>query len=176
MAILPIRQLGDPVLREKSRPVDRFDAQLARLAQDMLETMYDAPGVGLAAPQIGVSLRLIVFDDGSDAGPQTLANPEIFDLDGEEVHEEGCLSVRGPYAELGRAYRLRARGLSLIGEPVEFGAEGLLARIMQHETDHLEGTLFIDRLTDESRREVMRQLREQELTRSRIGRLRPNGE
>jgi peptide deformylase len=176
VAILPIRQLGDPVLREKSRPVDRFDAHLARLAQDMLETMYDAPGVGLAAPQIGVSLRLIVFDDGSDAGPQTLADPEIFDLDGEEVHEEGCLSVRGPYAELGRAYRLRARGLSLTGEPVEFEAEGLLARIMQHETDHLEGTLFIDRLSDQSRREVMRQLREQELSRTRVGRLRRNEE
>jgi peptide deformylase len=176
VAILPIRQLGDPVLREKARPVDRFDAQLARLAQDMLETMYDAPGVGLAAPQIGVSLRLIVFDDGSDAGPRTLANPEILDLEGEEVHEEGCLSVRGPYAELGRAFTLRARGLSLLGEPVEFAAEGLLARIMQHETDHLDGALFIDRLSDDSRREVMRQLREQELSRSRIGRFRRNGE
>ena len=163
MAILPIRQLGDPVLREKSRPVDRFDAQLARLAQDMLETMYDAPGVGLAAPQIGVSLRLIVFDDGSDAGPQTLANPEVFELEGEDVHEEGCLSVRGPYAELGRAYTLRARGLTLQGEPVEFEAEGLLARIMQHETDHLDGMLYIDRLDDDGRREVLAELRRIEL-------------
>ena len=138
--------------------------------------MYDAPGVGLAAPQVGVSLRLIVFDDGSDAGHQTLANPEVFDLEGEDVHEEGCLSVRGPYAELGRAYKLRARGLSLQGEPVEFEAEGLLARIMQHETDHLDGMLFIDRLSDESRREVMRQLREQELSRRRTGRFRRNEE
>jgi peptide deformylase len=176
VAILPIRQLGDPVLREKARPVERFDEQLACLSQDMLETMYDAPGVGLAAPQIGISLRLIVFDDGSDHGPQTLANPAIFAMEDEEIHEEGCLSVRGPYAELGRAYRLRVRGQSLTGDPVEFEAEGLLARIMQHETDHLEGTLFIDRLSEESRREVMRQLREQELSRTRIGRLRHAGE
>ncbi|MDP9342088.1 MAG: peptide deformylase [Actinomycetota bacterium] len=176
MTILPIRQLGDPVLRERARPVERFDAQLARLAADMLETMYDAPGVGLAAPQIGISLRLVVFDEGSGSGPQVLANPEVFDLEGEEVHEEGCLSVRGPYAELGRALKLRARGLSLTGERVEFEAEGLLARIMQHETDHLDGTLFIDRLTDEARREVMRQLREQELSRSRTGRFPRGGE
>jgi peptide deformylase len=176
VAILPIRQLGDPVLREKARPVERFDAQLARLAQDMIETMHDAPGVGLAAPQIGISLRLIVFDDGSGGGPRALANPEIFDLDGEDVHEEGCLSVRGPYAELGRGLELRARGFSLKGEAVEFEAEGLLARIMQHETDHLDGTLFIDRLSDEARREVMRQLREQELSRSRIGRSRRGAE
>ena len=163
MAIVPIRQLGDPVLREVARAVDRFDQSLVRLAQDMLETMYDAPGVGLAAPQIGVSLRLIVFDDGSGDGSRALANPEIFELEGEEVREEGCLSVRGPFSELGRAYRLRARGLSLAGEKVEFEAEGLLARIMQHECDHLEGKLFIDRLSEDARREVMRQLREQEL-------------
>src|SRR5438105_15937808 len=94
VAILPIRQLGDPVLREVARPVDRFDEALARLAQDMLETMYDAPGVGLAAPQVGVSFRLIVFDDGGDDGPRSLANPEIFALEGEEVREEGCLSIR----------------------------------------------------------------------------------
>ena len=163
MAILPIRQLGDPVLREVARPVTRFDASLARLAQDMKDTMYDAPGVGLAAPQVGVSLRLIVYDDGSGEGGRAMANPEIRDLEGEEVREEGCLSVRGPYSELGRALRLRARGVTLEGEPVEFEADGLLARIMQHECDHLDGTLFIDRLSDEARREVMRQLREQEL-------------
>jgi peptide deformylase len=169
MAIVPIRQLGDPVLREVARSVDRFDQSLARLAQDMIDTMYDAPGVGLAAPQIGMSLRLIVFDDGGGDGPRSLANPEIFDIHGEEVKEEGCLSIRGPYSELGRALRLRARGLSLVGDPVEFEAEGLLARIMQHECDHLEGRLFIDRLSEEARREVMRQLREQEIQDPRSG-------
>jgi peptide deformylase len=163
MAILPIRQLGDPVLREQARPVSAFDDALKRLAQDMLDTMYDAPGVGLAAPQVGVSLRLIVFDDNGGEGPRTLANPEISGLWGEELREEGCLSVRGPFSELGRAARLHARGLDLLGRPVEFEAEGLLARILQHECDHLDGTLFIDRLSPEARREVMRQLREQEL-------------
>jgi peptide deformylase len=163
MAIVPIRQLGDPVLREVARPVERFDDALVRLTQDMIETMYAAPGVGLAAPQIGISLRLIVFDDGSGEGARALANPEISAFEGEEVREEGCLSIRGPYSELGRAFSLHTRGLSLAGEPVEFRAEGLLARIMQHECDHLDGMLFIDRLSDDARREVMRQLREREL-------------
>jgi peptide deformylase len=163
MAILPIRQLGDPVLREAARPVSAFDDALTRLAHDMLETMYDAPGVGLAAPQVGVSLRLIVFDDNGDDGPRVLANPEISGLWGEEVREEGCLSVRGPFSELARATHLHARGLDLQGRPVEFDAEGLLARILQHEVDHLDGRLFIDRLSPEARRELMRQLREQEV-------------
>ena len=174
MAIVPIRQLGDPVLREVARPVTRFDASLVRLVQDMTDTMYDAPGVGLAAPQIGVSLRLIVYDDGSGEGARAMANPEISDLEGEDIREEGCLSVRGPFSELGRAQRLHARGVTIAGEPVEFQAEELLARIMQHECDHLEGTLFIDRLSEDARREVMRQLREQELKdpaqRARLGR------
>jgi peptide deformylase len=151
------------VLREVAAPVTRFDGSLERLARDMLETMYDAPGVGLAAPQIGISTRLIVFDDGEDSGPRALANPEIQRLEGEQVHEEGCLSVRGPFAECARALRLRASGQSLTGERVSFEAEGLLARIMQHEVDHLNGKLFIDRISEDARREVMRQLREQEL-------------
>jgi peptide deformylase len=163
MAILPIRQLGDPILREVSRPVAGFDEALARLAGDMIETMYDAPGVGLAAPQVGVSLRLIVFDDNGGEGARILANPEISDLEDEEIREEGCLSVRGPFSELARAHRLKARGFGPDGQPIEFVAEGLLARILQHECDHLDGTLFIDRLSSEARREVMRELREQEL-------------
>jgi peptide deformylase len=163
MTILPIRQLGDPVLREVARPVERFDDALARLAGDMLETMYDAPGVGLAAPQIGVSLRLIVFDDGDGQGGRVLVNPQVENLMGEQVLDEGCLSVRGPYAETARAVHLHVRGSSLTGEPVGFPAEGLLARIMQHEADHLDGKLFIDRISVEARREVMRQLREQEI-------------
>src|ERR671937_1431144 len=136
MAILPIRQLGDPILREVSRPVAGFDEALARLAGDMIETMYDAPGVGLAAPQVGVSLRLIVFDDNEGDGPRALANPEISGLRGEEVREEGCLSVRGPFSELARATHLHARGFDLQGNPLEFDAEDLLARILQHECDH----------------------------------------
>jgi peptide deformylase len=163
VAILPIRQLGDPVLREVARPVASFDAHLERLVEDMIETMYDAPGVGLAAPQVGVSLRFFVFDDGDGTGARFLANPELAGLEGELVLEEGCLSVRGPYAETGRAERLHVRGTSLAGEAVELEAEGLLARIMQHETDHLDGRLFIDRISDDARRQVMRELRELEL-------------
>ena len=170
MTIHPIRQLGDPVLRLPAAPVERFDEALALLAADMIETMYDAPGVGLAAPQIGRSIRLVVYDAGDETGAHVLANPEVSGLEGEEVMDEGCLSVRGPYAETTRAARLHLRAQNLAGEPVEFEAEGFLARIMQHETDHLNGMLFIDRLDDEGRREVMRQLREQEVSGGRIGR------
>jgi peptide deformylase len=164
MAILPIRQLGDPVLRQPAAPVERFDEALETLAADMIETMYDAPGVGLAAPQVGRSIRLIVYDDGDGTGARVLVNPTVSDLEGEEVMDEGCLSVRGPYAETRRALRLHTRGRDLKGRPIEFDAEGFLARIMQHETDHLKGKLFIDRLDDDGRREVMRQLREQEVS------------
>jgi peptide deformylase len=174
MTILTIRQLGDPVLRQAAAPVQRFDKALEALAADMIETMYDAPGVGLAAPQIGRSIRLIVYDDGDGTGARVLVNPVVSGLEGEEVMDEGCLSVRGPYAETKRAARLHVRAQDLPGRPVEFDAEGFLARIMQHETDHLEGLLFIDRLDDEGRREVMRQLREQEVSGGRLGR-RPRG-
>jgi peptide deformylase len=162
MTVRPIRQLGDPVLRQPGRDVDRFDSALVRLAEDMAETMYDAPGVGLAAPQIGLSLRLFVFDpDPSERhGWTALCNPELTGLEGEIVMEEGCLSIRGPYAETPRAARVLVRAVDLAGEPVEFVAEDFVARIMQHETDHLNGMLYIDRLTDEGRRDVMRQLRE----------------
>jgi peptide deformylase len=149
------------VLREKARPVERFDRALAKLADDMLETMYAAPGVGLAGPQVGVSLRLIVFDDGT--GSRKLANPELFDLEGEQVAEEGCLSLPGLYFPVPRAMSLRAVGFELDGTRVEFEAREFLARILQHETDHINGILFIDRLSGEDRREAMRKLREQEI-------------
>ncbi|MFL5799084.1 MAG: peptide deformylase [Actinomycetota bacterium] len=174
MTILTICQLGDPVLRQPAAPVERFDEALEALAADMIETMYDAPGVGLAAPQIGRSIRLVVYDDGDGTGARVLVNPAVSGPEGEEVMDEGCLSVRGPYAETKRAARLHVRAQDLQGRPVEFDAEGFLARIMQHETDHLEGLLFIDRLDDEGRREVMRQLREQEVSGGRLGR-RPRG-
>lgn len=162
MAILPIRRLGDPVLREKARPVERFDATLRRLAQDMFETMYAAPGVGLAAPQVGIASRFFVYDDG-ESGPRFLANVELVDLQGEEVNEEGCLSIPGPFYPTSRARRVLARGQDVDGNDVEVRGEGLLARILQHETDHTEGRLFIDRLDDEGRRAVMRLMREHEL-------------
>ena len=164
MAVLPIRTLGDPVLREPTKSVEVFDDALRRLAGDMTETMHAAPGVGLAANQIGLSLACFVFDDREDhAG--FVANPELSELEGEESMDEGCLSIPGPYHPTTRALRVRLRGLDLDGKRLDLRAEGLLARIFQHETDHLNGKLYIDRLDDAGRRDVMRQLREIELGR-----------
>ncbi len=160
--IIPIRILGDPVLKTPAKPVEDFDDGLRRLAQDMLETMYDAPGVGLAGPQVGISLRLFVFDDGV-TGPSFMANPELLWAEGEIVEEEGCLSIPGPFHPTRRFASVTCRGQNLAGDPVEMSGEGLLARIFQHETDHLDGMLYIDRLDDEGRRDVMAQLRRIEM-------------
>jgi peptide deformylase len=159
---MPIRTLGDPVLKAPAKPVDRFDASLHRLVQDMLETMYDAPGVGLAAPQVGISLKLFVFDDGA-TGPMVMANPEVVDAAGEMVEEEGCLSIPGPFYPTQRSATVLCRGQDAQGLPYELVGEGLLARIFQHETDHLNGMLFIDRLDEQGRKEVLAELRRIEL-------------
>jgi peptide deformylase len=160
--IIPIRILGDPVLKTPAKSVEDFDDGLRRLAQDMLETMYDAPGVGLAGPQVGISLRLFVFDDGV-TGPTFMANPELGAADGEIVEEEGCLSIPGPFYPTRRFATITCRGQNLAGDPVEMTGEGLLARIFQHETDHLDGSLFIDRLSEEGRKTVLAELRRIEL-------------
>ncbi len=160
--IIPIRTLGDPVLKTPAKPVERFDEALRRLCEDMLETMYDAPGVGLAGPQVGVSLRLFVFDDGV-TGPMFMANPELLSPEGEIVEEEGCLSIPGPFHPTRRSAKVVCRGQDLHGDPLEMTGEGLLARIFQHETDHLDGTLFIDRLDEEGRKAVLAELRRIEL-------------
>ena len=161
MAILSIRQFGDPVLRERALEVDTFDATLRRLADDMLETMYQAPGVGLAAPQVGRSIRLAVFDDGT--GPRTLVNPVLSRFEGEQIADEGCLSVPGLYFPVKRSLRVHAEGLDVEGNPVTIDGEELLARILQHEVDHINGKLFLDRLDPEQRREALAALRDQEL-------------
>ncbi len=160
--ILPIRTLGDPVLKSPAKPVSAFDAGLRRLRDDMVETMYAAPGVGLAGPQVGVALRVFVFDDG-ETGPLFMANPELADAAGEIIDEEGCLSIPGPYHPTARFSHIVCRGLDLDGRPVEIEGEGLLARIFQHETDHLEGVLYIDRLDEAGRRAVLAELRRIEL-------------
>jgi peptide deformylase len=160
--IIPIRTLGDPVLKTAAKPVERFDDALRRLSQDMLETMYDAPGVGLAAPQVGISMRVFVFDDGV-TGPMFMANPELFFPQGEILEEEGCLSIPGPFHPTPRSATILCRGQDVAGDPLEMMGEGLLARIFQHESDHLEGTLFIDRLDEEGRRSVLAELRRIEL-------------
>ena len=160
--IMRIRTLGDPALREPARRVTQFDRRLRTLRDDMMETMYDAPGVGLAGPQVGISLRVFVFDDG-ETGPSFVANPVLVAPDGELLEEEGCLSIPGPYHETRRSSSIMCRGQDIDGAPFEIGGEGLLARILQHETDHLDGTLYIDRLDDEGRRSVMAELRRIEL-------------
>ena len=162
MSVLPIRIMGDPVLREKARPVKEFSPALKRLAADMLETMYESQGVGLAAPQVGISERLFVFDDG-ETGPMAIVNPELYDPDGIQDGEEGCLSIPGIYFNVERANRIRVRGYDLDGNPIDLDGEGLLARILQHETDHVDGILFVDRLSDEDRKAAMRLIREQDL-------------
>ena len=120
------------------------------------------PGVGLAGPQVGISLRLFVFDDGV-TGPTFMANPELLWAEGEIVEEEGCLSIPGPFHPTRRFASVTCRGQNLAGDPVEMSGEGLLARIFQHETDHLDGTLFIDRLSEEGRKAVLAELRRIEL-------------
>ena len=160
--IMSIRTLGDPVLREPAKPVTEFDRRLRTLHDDMLETMYAAPGVGLAGPQVGISLRIFVFDDG-ETGPLFMANPVLDGGAGELREEEGCLSIPGPYHETPRFETVTCRGKDLEGRPIEMSGQGLLARIFQHETDHLDGMLFIDRLDDDDRRSVLAELRRIEL-------------
>jgi len=164
VTVMPIRTLGDPVLREPTKPVDAFDDALRRLAADMTETMHAAPGVGLAANQVGLSVACFVYDD-REGHAGFVANPELSELEGEDTMDEGCLSIPGPYHPTTRALTVRLRGLDLSGQPIDVWAQELLARIFQHETDHLKGGLYIDRLDDDGRRDVMRQLRELELGR-----------
>jgi peptide deformylase len=160
---MPIRTFGDPVLRDPARPVENYDDALRRLADDMIETMHEAPGVGLAAPQVGRSLRLIVFDIQDDEGPRALANPALRDEWGEQIEEEGCLSIPGLYYPVRRAMKVWAEGFDLDGHEVTIEGEELLARVLQHEVDHLGGVLFIDRLESEHRSEALAALRDQAL-------------
>ena len=161
MPVLPIRTFGDPVLREPGREVEVFDDALRRLAEDMLETMYEAPGVGLAAPQVGRSIRLVVIDVGE--GPLRLVNPKLSEHEGEQDGEEGCLSIPGVYFPVKRAMKVRCDAKDPSGKDVTVRGEGLLARALQHEVDHIDGVLFVDRLDPENRREALRMLREQQL-------------
>ena len=150
MAVLRIYHYPEPVLRQKAEPVATFDEDLTRLAADMAETMYAAPGVGLAAPQVGVSRRLLVIDCAREGEPPALitaVNPEIIAREGEVYEEEGCLSVPGYYAKVARSARVRVRYLDVAGEQVEREVDGLLAVAFQHEIDHLNGVLFIDHLS-----------------------------
>lgn len=157
--------MGDPVLRQKAAEITDVDERLVRLTEQMFVTMYEAPGIGLAAPQIGVQQRLFVYDLG-DGDQRTLINPEIVESEGEWVYEEGCLSIPGLSFELVRPKIVHLRGRDLDGNEVQVEADELLARLFQHELDHLNGVLMLDHLEDDDRKWAMKQLRERELQRS----------
>jgi peptide deformylase len=143
MSVRKIVELGDPVLRKKCRPVPVVNRSIQKLLDDMAESMYAANGVGLAAPQVGISKRVVVVDVGD--GLWELVNPEIVYSEGEEIGVEGCLSIPGVAGEVKRAYKVRVRGLDRKGNIKVISAEGLGARALQHELDHLDGILFIDK-------------------------------
>jgi peptide deformylase len=168
MAILPIITLPDPLLRKPSAPVEHVDETLRKLAADMLETMYDAPGVGLAAVQVGVALRLFVLDtakDGETPRPLVLINPEIVTLGSElRQREEGCLSLPDVRVDIERPASLTVRYLDLEGKTHELVAKGLLATAIQHEIDHLNGKLIIDFLSRLKRDIIVRRFKKQAKT------------
>jgi peptide deformylase len=152
-----IRQFGDPVLKTAAAEVADIDGKLVRLADEMLEAMYAAPGLGLAAPQVGVQKQLFVYDVGE--GPATLVNPTIREARGEWVYDEGCLSIPNVYVEIARPKEVLLTGWDLDGNEVSIEADELLARLFQHELDHLQGVLMFDRMSSDQRREAMAEWR-----------------
>ena len=163
MAIFPIRKFGDPVLRLETKPVIEIDDVVRTLVADMIETMYDAPGVGLAANQIGITKRIAVFDAHDELGARVMINPEILEIAGEIEFEEGCLSVPGHYWEITRPGFARVRALDLEGKEVEYVGEGLLGRVLQHEIEHLDGRLLLDAMPKRMRKRALKELRDEEL-------------
>jgi peptide deformylase len=157
MAIRPILTYPDPRLREAAKPVEVIDDEIRTLIEDMAETMYDAPGCGLAANQIGVSLRVFVIDVADEDAPSELKvfiNPEIIEADGSQTWEEGCLSFPGVNEEIRRARQVKVRALDAEGKPFELQADGLLAVAIQHENDHLNGVLMVDKFNAIKRRMI----------------------
>jgi len=162
MAVLPIHEFPDAVLRRKAAPIVTIDDTLQHLIDDMIQTMYDAPGIGLAAPQVGVLLRLFVVDvsSGRDAhGLMTFINPEIIKTEGRIQEDEGCISLPGVYGPTPRATHVIVRGMNRSGAKVEVEGEGLLARAFQHEMDHLQGMLFFNRMGPAARDMVIRKFK-----------------
>lgn len=155
-----IRLVGDPVLRQRSDEVTDIDERLVRLCDDMLQTMYDAPGLGLAAPQVGVQKRFFVYDLGAGDGGEVLINPVVTESDGEWEYHEGCLSVPGMSFDIVRPKQIHVSGIDLDGNEVSFEADELFARLIQHELDHLDGVLLLEHLDDEQRKVAKRELRE----------------
>ena len=163
MALLDILHFPDPRLRIRARPVSAVSDTHRRLIRDMLETMYAAPGIGLAAIQVGVAERVIVLDVSEHGDePRAYINPEVLSADGKERMQEGCLSVPGVFEEVERAERIRFRALDQDGKAVEFDADGLLAVCIQHEIDHLDGRLFVDYLSELKRKRIRKRLEKEE--------------
>jgi peptide deformylase len=161
VATYTIRQFGDPVLRQRAKEIQEVDGRLVQLSEDMIVTMYAAPGVGLAAPQVGIERRMFVYDAGE--GPSTIINPEIVESDGEWAFREGCLSIPDLSWEVVRPRNVHLRGRDLDGNEVDVEATDFLARVFQHELDHLDGVLFVERLDGDQRKQVMKILRSRTL-------------
>jgi len=162
MALYPVLHLPDPRLREVALPITAFDKELQTLIDDMFETMYHQQGIGLAATQIGIAKRLAVIDVSKERDQQLcIINPEIFATEGSELMEEGCLSVPGIYDKAPRALKIKMRALDRHGKPFELEADGLLAHCIQHETDHLNGKLFIDYFSPLKRKRAQKKLEKQ---------------
>jgi peptide deformylase len=159
--VLPIRRYGDPVLTQRTREVEEIDGRVAKLVADMFDTMYEAPGTGLAANQVGVQRRVFVYDVGD--GPRTVINPRIVETSGEWTYEEGCLSVPGLSWPIVRPDRVHLVGLDLEGNELSLEADTLEGRVFQHELDHLDGILLVERLDEDQRRAAKRLLRSQVL-------------
>ncbi len=159
MPILDILRFPDPRLREKALPVQEVDDEIRRLVDDMFETMYQAPGIGLAAIQVNVHKQVVVIDVSEEKNqPLCLINPEILDREGQISCEEGCLSVPGVFDNVTRAEQIRVRAIDREGAPFEMDAEGLLAVCIQHEIDHLQGKLFVDYLSNLKRQRIRKKL------------------
>ncbi|HEX2382524.1 MAG TPA: peptide deformylase [Acidimicrobiales bacterium] len=155
-----IRLLGDPVLKQRAAEIDRVDGTLVQLAADMAVTLDAAAGLGLAAPQVGVQKRLFVYDLHDDEGPKTIVNPVVSEHRGEWTYEEGCLSVPGLAWEIVRPKEVHLTGYDLDGNEVSIEADEIVARLFQHELDHLDGILLLERLDADTRKDAMRTLRE----------------
>ena len=169
MAVLSVRKYGDPVLRRRARAVESVTPELRTIVADMVDTMYDEVGLGLAAPQIGVSLRLMVVADAESREARALINPVITDQGGEITAEEGCLSIPGIFAPVKRAEWVRLEAQDPEGKAVTLTARGLRARVFQHEMDHLDGVLFIDRLDPVTRDRIKRRIKKEGFTEDAAG-------
>jgi peptide deformylase len=161
MAVLKVRRYGDPVLRRRAPAVEAVTPEIRRLAEDMIDTMYDEVGIGLAAPQVGASLRLMVVGDEEGRGAQVLVNPAITDQGGSVTAEEGCLSLPGIFAQVTRSEWVTLDAHDLNGRPLSVTARGMRARVFQHEIDHLDGVLFIDHLEPVARDRIKRRIKKE---------------